>query len=262
MGLKVGAFIRLPEHGRPISDRGSRSGKASFPTLIHDRFSPANVDISGLEPDPKWTLRTQQNSRCVSAPAVLLVTSFTASALFAPKRGKPGYEIAVKEAAQAAEAAPAPSEPIEAFADRLCREGAAAARNAPPALPSRRAAPTASGLICTASSATIKARTRVQFLRRAEGQGRHLDDDDLNRFITNPKGLFRAPRWIAGISKDSERADVIAYLHTLDNPVPLPTASVTARHSGPSRDQRPGFAWPFALRLARLLSGRFAAAGH
>jgi cytochrome c len=30
----------------------------------------------------------------------------------------------------------------------------------------------------------------------------------------------------AGIQKDSERSDVIAYLHTLaDNPVPLPKAS-------------------------------------
>jgi cytochrome c len=30
----------------------------------------------------------------------------------------------------------------------------------------------------------------------------------------------------AGIQKDSERADVIDYLHTLaDSPVPLPTAS-------------------------------------
>ena len=30
----------------------------------------------------------------------------------------------------------------------------------------------------------------------------------------------------AGITKDSERADVITYLRTLaDNPVPLPTAS-------------------------------------
>src|ERR1700761_6029977 len=46
---------------------------------------------------------------------VLLVTSFTASALFAPvKPEKPGFEIAVKEAAPAGkEEAPAPSVPIE-----------------------------------------------------------------------------------------------------------------------------------------------------
>src|SRR3982074_2177852 len=47
---------------------------------------------------------------------VLLVTSFTADALFAPKPPeKPGYEIAVKEETHGGgkEAAPAPSEPIE-----------------------------------------------------------------------------------------------------------------------------------------------------
>ncbi len=47
---------------------------------------------------------------------ILLVTSFTAGALFAPKMPeKPGFEIAVKEEAPAGgkEAAAAPSEPIE-----------------------------------------------------------------------------------------------------------------------------------------------------
>jgi cytochrome c len=46
---------------------------------------------------------------------VLLVMNFTANAVFAPKPPeKPGYEIAVKEAAPGGskEAAPAPSEPI------------------------------------------------------------------------------------------------------------------------------------------------------
>ncbi|HMJ41745.1 MAG TPA: cytochrome c family protein, partial [Pseudolabrys sp.] len=51
--------------------------------------------------------------------------------------------------------------------------------------------------------------------------------DDLNKFIANPKGFVPGTAMgFAGIQKDSERADVIAYLRTLsDNPVPLPTAS-------------------------------------
>jgi len=47
---------------------------------------------------------------------ILLVTSFTAQALFSPKMPeKPGFEIAVKEEAgdKGAAAAAAPSEPIE-----------------------------------------------------------------------------------------------------------------------------------------------------
>ena len=51
--------------------------------------------------------------------------------------------------------------------------------------------------------------------------------DDLNKFIANPKGFVPGTAMgFAGIPKDSERADVIAYLRTLaDSPVPLPTAS-------------------------------------
>ena len=51
--------------------------------------------------------------------------------------------------------------------------------------------------------------------------------DELNKFINNPKGTVPGTAMgFAGIQKDSERADVIAYLATLaDTPVPLPTAS-------------------------------------
>jgi cytochrome c len=52
-------------------------------------------------------------------------------------------------------------------------------------------------------------------------------DDDLNKFVANPKGYIPGTAMgFAGIPRDSERADVIAYLHTLaDKPVPLPTAA-------------------------------------
>src|SRR5580693_7769424 len=63
---------------------------------------------------------------------VLLVTSFTANALFSPVMpAKPGYEIAVKEAPEggAKEAAPPPSEPIEKLLQTASVEkGAAAAK--------------------------------------------------------------------------------------------------------------------------------------
>src|SRR3979409_2815863 len=63
---------------------------------------------------------------------VLLVTSFTASAIFAPVMPeKPGYEIAVKEEAHGGgkEAAPAASEPIEKLLQTASVEkGAASAK--------------------------------------------------------------------------------------------------------------------------------------
>src|SRR6266581_5283206 len=63
---------------------------------------------------------------------VLLVTNFTASALFAPKPPeRPGYEIAAKEEPLGGgkEAAPAPSEPIEKLLQTASVEkGTAAAK--------------------------------------------------------------------------------------------------------------------------------------
>jgi cytochrome c len=51
--------------------------------------------------------------------------------------------------------------------------------------------------------------------------------DELNKFLTSPKGYIPGTAMgFAGLTKDSERADVIAYLNTLsEHPAPLPTAS-------------------------------------
>ena len=51
--------------------------------------------------------------------------------------------------------------------------------------------------------------------------------DHLYHFLLAPKKFVPGTAMgFAGISKDSTRADVIDYLHTLaDSPLPLPTAS-------------------------------------
>ncbi len=60
-----------------------------------------------------------------------------------------------------------------------------------------------------------------------KGKGGAWTIDDLNQFITNPKGFVPGTAMgFAGIQKDSERADVIAFLNSLsDSPAPLPTAA-------------------------------------
>ena len=86
--------------------------------------------------------------------------------------------------------------------------------------------------------------------------------DDLNKFLTNPKAFVPGTAMgFAGIAKDSERADVIAYLRT---PVGKPGSAADGGEvifRQPCMDFDGGQALPGRLLmwLAVLLLGRFAA---
>jgi cytochrome c len=164
---------------------------------------------------------------------LLLVTSFTANALFAPKPlAKPGFAIEAKETTEGGgkEAAPEKSEPIEKLLQTASVEkGQAAAKVCQTCHTfdkggANRVGPNLYGIVGDHKG---EGRGGFNFSAGMKAKGGTWSVDDLNQFIANPKAFVPGTAMgFAGIQKDSQRADVLAYLNSLsDSPAPLPTAA-------------------------------------
>ena len=161
----------------------------------------------------------------------LMAMSITAGAIFAPvKPAKPGFEIAVAETpAGEAPAAPAAPEPLEKLiANASVERGATVAKQCGACHDFTKGGPNKVG----PNLYGIVGRDRAShpgfnYSAAMKAKGGKWTYDDLYTYLANPKAFIPGNNMaFAGISKDTQRADLIDYLHTLsDNPEPLPTAS-------------------------------------
>jgi cytochrome c len=161
----------------------------------------------------------------------LLALNITAGALFAPEKpAKPGFAIAVKEPESGKEQAKAePSQPIETLlASASVEKGQATAKQCAACHTFEKGGPNRVGPNLWNIVGNERGEGRgFNFSAAMKSKGGTWTYDELNKFLTNPRGYIPGTAMsFAGLSRDSQRADVIAYLRTLsDNPKPLPKAA-------------------------------------
>ena len=160
----------------------------------------------------------------------LVALNITAGALFAPEiAAKPGYEIAVKPApSETGKAAPAevPIEKALASADikrgeatvKVCQTCHNLTKGAGPKI-----GPDLWDVVGRPKGSVAG----FAYSDAIKSKGGEWTVGDLNTFLTNPRGFVPGTKMtFAGLPREEQRADVIAYLNTLsDHPKPLPTAA-------------------------------------
>jgi cytochrome c len=158
----------------------------------------------------------------------LVAVNIAAGAIFAPEKpAKPGYEIAVQEApADQKAGGPAPEEPIEVALQKsdpkrgqgsakVCLACHTFAKGEP-----NKVGPNLWGVV----GRKRDSEPGFNYSAAMKAKGGSWTWDELNKFLTNPRGYIPGTAMtFSGFSRESQRADVINFLHTLsDKPLDLP----------------------------------------
>jgi cytochrome c len=170
---------------------------------------------------------------------VLLSLNIAAGAIFAPhKPAKPGYDIAVQEAAPAGKPGtpPAPEEPIaKLLASADPGRGEASAKKCVACHTFGKGEPNRVGPNLWGIVGRPKASVAgFNYSAAMKKEGGNWTIDELNEYLKNPKAMVPGTNMnFAGIPRPTERADLLTFLNSkADNPAPLPKAADAGTVSG------------------------------
>jgi len=163
----------------------------------------------------------------LSTLLVLVALNIASGAIFnAPAPAKPGYEIAIQEKPAEQSGAPAAAQPIEVLLQtssaergqtsaKLCLACHTFDKGGP-----NKQGPNLWGIVGRARASAAG----FNYSAAMKAKGGQWTWDDLNKFLANPRGDVPGTLMtFTGFSRDSQRADVINFLHTLaDKPLDLP----------------------------------------
>jgi cytochrome c len=158
----------------------------------------------------------------------LVALSLAAEAIYAPPRpAKPGYEVEIPKAGSGGEAAkPAPEEPIEKLlASATVEKGQASAKVCTTCHTFDKGGPNKVGPNQWNLVGRKKAsEAGFSYSSALQAKGGEWTYEDINHMIFKPQAYIRGTKMAyAGMPKEQDRADIIAYLRTMnDNPPPLP----------------------------------------
>ena len=189
----------------------------------------------------------------------LLALNIGASAIFSPEKpAKPGYAIAVQEhGAGEAAASKEPEKPIAVLlASASSEKGQATFKQCAACHTFEKGGPNRVGpnLWNIVGDERGKDRGGFNFSAAMKAKGGEWTYDELNKFLANPRSYIPGTNMtFAGISRDGQRADLIAFLRTLsDSPKPLPAvaAAGAAPEGAKPAEAKPAEAKPAGAKPA------------